>query len=325
MKGKFLNTFKKELATKASILYYEENNNQDEIASKIGISRSYVSQLLSYARSHNIVRIVVNVEGFYSHLVKKEIEFSKYFPEVKQFYFMKSKSPEYTKKYIGKFAAPLVSELIKKSNIIAIDPGTSVQKIIKELRPNLFKNYRNKLILPSMGGIDNENVKVCPNDLVRKLGQIINCEYLFLNSPAVVANYRLRDALLKEKNIQEVVSHWDKIELDIFGIGDVKEGSILFSLLNRDMIQEIKNSKAVGETQINFFDKEGNCLPLLEKYRIGLPLEKLRKINMKVSIAFGKEKALAITSILKAKLIDVLISDSITVHAMEKYLKDFRK
>ncbi len=88
------------------------------------------------------------------------------------------------------------------------------------------------------------------------------------------------------------------------------------------MIQEIKNSKAVGETQINFFDKEGNYLPLLEKHRIGVPFKKLRKINMRVSIAFGKEKALAITSILRAKLIDVLISDSITVHAMEKYLNN---
>ena len=320
-----MNTFKEELATKASILYYEENNNQNKIASKLGISRSYVSQLLSYARSHNIVTIIVNVNGFYSHLIKKEIEFSRYFPEVKKFCFMKSKSPEYTKKHIGKFATSFISELIKKSNVIALDPGTSVQKIIKEIRPNLFKNCQNKVILPSIGGIDNENVKVCPNDLVRKLGQIVNCEYLFLNSPAVVVNYHLRDALLKEKNTQDVISYWDKIKLDIFGIGNVKEGSILFSLLNRDMIQEIKNSKAVGETQINFFDKEGNYLPLLEKYRIGLPLEKLRKVNMKVSIAFGKEKALAITSILKAKLIDVLISDSITVHAMEKYLKNFRK
>lgn len=185
-----MNISKRELATKASILYYEENNNQDKIALKLGISRSYVSQLLSYARSHNIVTIIVNVNGFYSHLVKKEIEFSKYFPEVKQFHFMKSKSPEYTKKYIGKFAAPFVSELIKKSKIIALDPGTSVQKIIKELKPNLCKNCQNKVILPSIGGIDNENVKVCPNDLVRKLGQILNCEYLFLNSPALIANYQ---------------------------------------------------------------------------------------------------------------------------------------
>jgi len=133
-----MNTFKEELATKASILYYEENNNQNKIASKLGISRSYVSQLLSYARSHNIVTIIVNVNGFYSHLIKKEIEFSRYFPEVKKFCFMKSKSPEYTKKHIGKFATSFISELIKKSNVIALDPGTSVQKIIKEFMPHSF-------------------------------------------------------------------------------------------------------------------------------------------------------------------------------------------
>ena len=76
---------KKELATRVSLLYYEENLSQNEVASKLGISRSYVSQLLAYARLNNIVKIVVNVDSLYPHAIRKEIEFSKHFPNVKQF------------------------------------------------------------------------------------------------------------------------------------------------------------------------------------------------------------------------------------------------
>jgi len=317
-----MNTFKEELATKASILYYEENNNQNKIASKLGISRSYVSQLLSYARSHNIVTIIVNVNGFYSHLIKKEIEFSRYFPEVKKFCFMKSKSPEYTKKHIGKFAASFLVKLIKKAIIIAIDPGTSVEKVISELKPSSFGNCQEKKVIPLSGGIDNINVRLHPNDFVRRLGQILNCEYYFLNLPILIENYSLRNALLKEKNAQEIINLWSDTDLAILGMGNISKDSTLFSSCSNSMIKKIKDSKAVGEIGVNFFDKKGNYLPLLEKYRVSIPLEKLKKIDTKVVIAFGEQKALALISILRADLIDVLISDSITAHAMEKYLNN---
>ena len=317
-----MNTSKRELATKASILYYEENNNQDEIALKLGISRSYVSQLLSYARSHNIVRIVVNVEDFYLHLIKKEIEFSKYFPEVKQFYFMKSESLEDTKKHIGKFAAPLLVNLIRKANIIIVDPGSSVEKVIRELKPSSFSNCQGKKIIPLGGGIDNINVRLHSSDFVRKLGQILNCEYYFLNAPILIENCSLRNALLKEKNAQEIINLWNNTDLAILGMGNVSKDSTLFSSCSNSMIKKIKNSKAVGEIGINFFDKKSNYLPILEKYRVTIPLKKLKKIDTKVVIAFGEQKALALTSILRTNLIDILISDSITAHEMEKYLNN---
>jgi len=317
-----MNTSKRELATKASILYYEENNNQDEIALKLGISRSYVSQLLSYARSHNIVRIVVNVEDFYSHLIRKEIEFSKYFPEVKQFYFMKSESLEDTKKHIGKFAAPLLVNLIRKANIIIVDPGTSVGKVIRELTPSSFSNCQGKKVIPLGGGIDNINVRLHSSEFVRKLGQILNCKYYFLNLPILIENYSLKNTLFKEKNAQEIINLWNDADLAILGIGNISKDSTLFSSCSNSMIKKIKNSKAVGEMGVNFFDKKGNFLPLLEKYRVGIPLEKLKKIDTKVVIAFGEQKALALTSILRTNLTDILISDSITAHEMEKYLNN---
>jgi len=315
-----VDTVKKELATKASILYYEEKYGQNEVASKLGISRSYVSQLLTYARLNNIVKIVVNVGSLYPHSVRKEIKFSKYFPEVKQFHFMKSESTEDTKKQIGRFAAPLLVELIRKANIIAVDPGTSVGKVMSELKSSSFSNCQGKKVIPLSGGIDNKNVEFHPSDFVRRMGQILNCKYYFLNLPILIENHSLGNALFKEKNALEIVNLWNNADLAILGMGNVSKDSTLFSSCSNNMLEKIKNSKAVGEMGLNFFDKEGNYLPLLEKYRISIPLEKLRKIDMKVAIAFGEKKAQALISILRAKLIDILFSDSITAHAMEKYL-----
>jgi len=315
-----VDTIKKELATRVSILYYEEKLSQNEVASKLGISRSYVSQLLTYARLNNIVKIVVNVESLYPHSIRQEIEFSKHFPNVKQFNFMKSGSPEDTKKYIGKFTAPLLVKLIQKAKIIAVDPGTSVEKAISELKSSYFGNCHEKKIVPITGGIDNINVRLHPSDFVRKMGRTLNCKYYFLNLPILIENHSSRDILLKEKNAQEIVHLWDKVDLAILGMGNASKDSTLFSSCSNSMIEKIKNSKAVGEIGVNFIDRKGNYLPLLDKYRISIPFEKLKKVDTKVAIAFGVQKARALVSILRANLIDILISDSITAHEMGKYL-----
>ena len=127
---------------------------------------------------------------------------------------------------------------------------------------------------------------------------------------------------MKEKNAQEIINLWNNTDLAILGMGNVSKDSTLFSSCSNSMIKKIKKSKAVGEIGINFFDKKSNYLPILEKYRVTIPLKKLKKINTKVVIAFGEQKALALTSILRTNLIDILISDSITAHEMEKYLNN---
>ena len=317
-----MDTIKKELATRVSILYYEEKLSQNEVASKLGISRSYVSQLLTYARLNNIVKIIVNVESLYPHSIRQEIEFSKHFPNVKQFNFMKSESPEDTKKYIGKFSTPLLVKLIQKAKIIAVDPGTSVEKTISELKKSYFDNCHEKKIVPLTGGIDNINVGLHASDFVRKMGRILNCKYYFLNLPIFIENQSSRDVLLKEKNAQEIVHLWDKVDLAILGMGNVSKDSTLFSSCSNSMIEKIKNSEAVGEIGVNFIDKNGNYLPLLDKHRVSISFDKLKKVDTKVTIAFGVQKARALVSILRANLIDILISDSITAHAMEKYLNN---
>ena len=42
---------KKDLARAAAVMYFEQDMSQNEIASALSISRSYVSQLLAYARA----------------------------------------------------------------------------------------------------------------------------------------------------------------------------------------------------------------------------------------------------------------------------------
>ncbi|MCK5735359.1 MAG: hypothetical protein KAH21_02730, partial [Spirochaetaceae bacterium] len=127
-------------------------------------------------------------------------------------------------------------------------------------------------------------------------------------------------ALLKEDSIRSVIQMWDKIDLAIMGIGVVNEHSRLNSLLSEDMKTLMRESSACADVNINFFDSQGGYLPILEKHKISIAYPELKKIKKKVAICHGIHKKEAILSALNAGIIDVLITDSITIDAIEPQL-----
>ncbi len=312
---------KREMAERASILYYEKNYMQNEVAKELGVSRSLVSQLLSYARNNGIVEISINIDEFNLRMIRREIELRVNFPQVKQFYIMSSDSEDETRRKLGDFAAPYLFDMINESRVIGVNLGASVEKAINSLTRYTFPDSRDKDVVQIMGGFSNDIHRAHPIELVKKLSSILNCGYFYLNCPAIVAQEELRSALLNEESIRSVIQMWEKIDLAIMGIGTVTDDSKLDSLLSDDMKKMMKESNARADVNINFFDCRGEYLPILENHKISLGYDGLKRINKKVAICHGLHKKEAILSAMKAGIIDVLITDSITIDAVESELK----
>ena len=117
---------------------------------------------------------------------------------------------------------------------------------------------------------------------------------------------------------------WDSIDLAIMGIGVADRRSSLFKLFTDDMVKMVENSRACGQININFFDTKGSKVPILENNKICIPIEKMKKIKKKVVIGFGEYKVKAILGALKGDFIDILITDSITINAIESLLNEKR-
>jgi len=315
---------KKEMAIIASILYYEKNRSQSYIANELGISRSSVSLLLNYARGNGIVKITIDVDTFNLRMIRKEIEFKRLFPRVKQFYIMQSTSNEFTQRQIGKFATPYITEMLKTSNFIGIGLGKSVFEVINSLKSEDFIGCGEKNIVQIMGGLSN-NVEAGThsNELVKKLSEIVNnnCKYYYLYYPAIFEDSNLRKILLKEQNIKSTINMWDRIDLAIMGIGVADRRSTLFKLFNQYMTKKVETSKAIGQINANFFDSDGNDVPMLENNKICIPIEKMKKINRKIIVGFGEYKVKSILGALKGGYIDIFFTDSITIDAIENDIK----
>lgn len=310
---------KRDLAIRASLLYYEENKSQDEIASLLGISRSYISQLLSYARDTDIVKIEVLVDEFGLRMIRKEVEWCSRWPSLKQAFIMKSDNAKFTERQIGKFAAPYVTELIKNADVIGIGLGTAVMGLLENLSLEELNNGAEKQVIQIMGGLSSEIISGAhPNELVSVLSTKLNSEYHYLNCPAGVENEVLRDALVREPSIRKVIDKWDEADLAIMGIGPADERSTLLKAFSPKMKKIVRESDACGEININFFDANGQYIPLLEDNRIAMGLDQIQKVKTKVIIGYGEHKVRPILAALRAGLVDILITDSLTIDQIEK-------
>jgi DNA-binding transcriptional regulator LsrR (DeoR family) len=313
---------KREMAQIVSILYYEKNKSQNEIAEELNISRSYVSQLLSYAKEIGIVKIIINIDEYNLRMIRRELDFKSKFPGLKHVYIMSSDSEDFTNMNLGKFAVPYITDMINDSEVIGINLGLSVEKTIDSLNKQDFQNTNNKKVVQIMGGFYKNSIinSAHPNEIVNKLSSILGCECYFLNCPAIVEEPDNKFFFMKENSIKKVIDLWDHLDLAIMGIGVADQRSKLFNLFNSEMIKKITESHVCSEVTINFFRENGAYEPILEQNKISISYEQLKKVKKKVAICSGEYKKHAVLAALRAGMIDVLISDSLTIDAIEKII-----
>ena len=108
-------------------------------------------------------------------------------------------------------------------------------------------------------------------------------------------------------------------DLAILGIGTVGKAGGLWRagfLDERDEIR-LKKAGAIGAICGRFYDVNGQvCSSALDDRIIGLTLEELRRIRHKIGVATGRDKLSAILGALRARLVDVLITDEKTAEEL---------
>lgn len=310
---------KKSLATKAAIMYYEQNMMQNEIASEMNVSRSYVSQLLNFARETNIVHIRVDVDEFGLRMIRKEIEFKAHWPKLRQVYIMKSGSEGFTSSNIGKFAAPYVAEAISQAKTIGINPGRSVERTINCLPEQMIAPDKKRKVVQIMGGFNSSAYDPFsePNGIAIKLGKALGCEAYYVNCPAVLNQVNLRDTLIKEQSIADVLSMWNNIDAAIMGLGSVQFSSF-FRLFSQEDQKIIREAGVIGIINTNFFNRNGDWVPLFENQKIGIRPDQFKSIRNKTIICSGRGKALPLLGALRGEHIDTLICDSDVIDELEQ-------
>lgn len=301
------------LLTKVSKLYYEEGVRQEEIVTRLNLSRSKVSRMLQQARNEGIVRITIfEPSGIYAD-IETTLEKRFHLREVVVVEAHQPDSQNSVSREIGIAASGYLARTIQSDDIIGISWGSTLNEMVEDLEPI---NLPNAHVVQIIGGLGRPESEMHATDLCRRLSKRINCKMTLLPAPGIVDDQVTRAVFLSDSHVQNTIRLFSKVKVAYVGIGAPSEDSVVMrdgSILKQSEVDELQGKGAVGDIALRYFDNYGQLVTTeLDQRVIGMSPYELSIVECVVGVAGGPQKTEAILGALRGQLIDVLITDHAT-------------
>ncbi len=296
------------LIVKIALMYHQRGMSQAQVAKHLGLSQARVSQLLKAAVEQRIVETVVHVPaGMFSH-IEDELERGYGLEEVT---VVDAGPAGGTLKHaLGVGAAPFVQLALEGAKVIGVAAWSeTLLAAVEAMKP--IAPEKGRFVVNVFGGFG-PSASQGYTRLMQRLAQLCSARPVFLLGPGVVANARIRNALRREPQVQEVVSYYDRLSVLLVGIGAVPTAPVLRDMgyVSAEDQAELRANGAIGDISLHFFDAEGRPVrSSLDDRVVGIELEQLRKVPRIVAVAGGEGKVDAIHAAMRGRWIHSLITD----------------
>lgn len=292
--------------------YYINGYNQNAIASRYRISRSYVSRLLRRAKDAGIVEIRINREVRRDPGLENALERRYHLEHC--LVVAEPGNPDDVLRHAGRLAAGLLAEVVSPDVTLALSWGTAVRAVVLELS-SWSGRTRARRVVQMFGGLSTAPAEIMSGELITEAARALAAQPDRLHAPWIVESAGLARALVEEPDIASVLRRAAAAEVALVGIGATGRGSsaLLFNerYLSRRELDEIDTCGAVGDVCGRLFDADGNpCRVSVMARVVGLELDEIKRIPLVIGIATGRHKARAIRAALEGGLIRALVTDS---------------
>ncbi|AKL94699.1 transcriptional regulator [Clostridium aceticum] len=220
---------------------------------------------------------------------------------------------QYVSADMGIVAAHAIENNIKDNSIIGITGGGTMVAVAKGItKPTKCNNI---IVVPARGGIGRE-VEKQANTITAEIARRLKCQYQLLHASDTLGQQAL-ESVLKDPEIQKVTNIIKSVNLLVFGIGRADRMAERREL-PKDVIDKLKDLKAVAEAFGYYFTREGKII--YEMQTIGISFKDFEKISTVIGVAGGKSKAEAIVAVSKLKKSMILVTDeAAAVEILQKY------
>ena len=311
------------LLAKVARLYYEQDMTQAEISVRLGLSRQRVQRLLANARHEGVVHISIHpVMGSFSELEKSlEARFG-----LSEALVVEASAPgnqNTIAREIGTGAAEYMVRVLKPKDKVVLSWGNSLLGMVNALASRTPLHMPDLRLIQALGNLGDPNTAMYGGELVRRAAKALGAKPILFPAPAIAASKAVRDALYADPYVCHTLDLARTADLAFVGIGSSDSDSIaipdLWRFLPPGTLSDLLARGSVGSINLRYFNAMGRLVSSKTNDRvIGLNLEEMRKIRRVVGVAGGRSKWKAIRAALKARLIDVLVTDHVTAEELDK-------
>jgi DNA-binding transcriptional regulator LsrR (DeoR family) len=300
-----------QLLCKVSWLYYHDEITQAEIAEKLGMSRVTVNRLIREARESGVVEIKVHTDLSAIFAITQSLS---------QKYALRDAvcvqlhdGAGNLRALLAQAAAGVIEGRLQDGMTVGIGIGRTISRIpdFFRLAPPVTCRF-----IGLTGGLDLHQGGVPHTfDTISRLANLTGGTPLYIPTPSYLKDSGVQQLLLEEHAVNSALETAANCQMAVFSIGAADYSALLyqFNLITAQEVEELRIQQAVGDVLGRFFDRNGNELQIELNHRIiGLHLDQLKRIPLRVMVAGGENKREAIRIALKSRFCDVLVTDTNT-------------
>ncbi|SEG92134.1 DNA-binding transcriptional regulator LsrR, DeoR family [Nonomuraea solani] len=298
------------LLVRVARMYHEQGIRQPAIAAELNISQPRVSRLLREAVRRGIVRTVVVLPKS----VHTELE-----DRLRQRYGLRDvvvvDIPESTHDVLpalASAAADYFDATFAGGDVVGISSWSeTLLATVERMQPKTSQVADR--VIQLVGGVGSPEAQVHATRLVGRLADLTRARPIFVPSPGVVGNATIRDALLQDSAIRDVMAQWNDLTVVLIGIGSLEPSPLLLSSGNavgQADQEELRALGAVGDVCLHFFDTAGRLIDSGFGQRVvGIDADTFRAVGRRVGVAGGLRKLSAIRAAVEGGWVNILITD----------------
>ena len=311
---------------KAAELYYRDGLSQQEIAKKLHTSRTSISRALIQARNEGFVQIRIQYPEQSDLGLERELE-EKY--GLTEALIAVPAYDQSSEQEVAFQAVDYILRVLKKNMVLGMTWGRAMHGFVEQLAKDerlRSLSFQNVKVVPFLGTpgvtqLDSLDSTTYSNTLATKVGNLLHCASYNLSAPMYVDGEKEKELIESIDEIAKVLHMGETADIALIGIGSMKNDSSIINagIRTEEEYKELMRKGAVGEIVGRIYDKNGQTVDEdLQRKMIGISLDKIAKIPVRVGISYGKEKVEAIKGAIAGGLVNVLVTDVPTAELLLK-------
>ena len=311
---------------KAAELYYRDGLSQQEIAQKLHTSRTSISRALIQARNEGYVQIRIQYPEQSNLGLERELE-EKY--GLTEALIAVPAYDQSSDQEVAFQAVDYTLRVLKKNMVLGMTWGRAMHGFVEQLAQDerlRSLSFRNVKIVPFLGTpgvtqLDSWDATTYSNTLATKVGNLLHCASYNLSAPMYVDGEKEKELIEGIDEISKVLHMAETADMALIGIGSMQKDSSIIKagIRTEEEYKELIQKGAVGEIVGRIYDKNGQTVDEdLQRKMIGISLDKIAKIPVRVGMSYGKDKIEAIKGAIPGGLVNVLVTDVPTAELLLK-------
>jgi lsr operon transcriptional repressor len=295
-------------------LHYEHGFTHQQIGDMLGISRVKVTRMLAEARRCGIVEIRIRSdETIFTDL---EVALVERYGLDSAWVAPSFDDGDRLLSSLGMLGAAALTAALEPGMTVAVGLSETVGAVAPHVRVD---EPFSALFVPATGSRPGSQEAVQPHAVAQALADAFLGTTRHLPAPVLASSAEAAALLRAEPDVANALELARAADIAIFGIGGMIRGSgiLMDGTTPPAQIRELTAAGAVGNISAEFFDRQGAPVTTsLSGRLIGLTLDELGNVPLRIALAGGSKKKLAIEGALAGGYITSLVTDAATAQAL---------